>query len=81
MYTALSTLCSFVLCSGKATALAVFDSGLNDLRLPLMRPVSLNFTEQNTQASSPSIRRESVSFLVQRYFEWTGTIEQGTIEA
>lgn len=59
------------------TALAIFDSGLGDLRLPLLRPVSPGLVSENGQADSSSIRRESVRYLVQRYFEWTGIFEQG----
>lgn len=55
--------------------LAVFDSGLETLRLPLVKPVSL--TDEDGQPIS-EVRRENVAFLVQRYFEWTGTIEEGT---
>ena len=64
--------------SGKATALAIFDSGLSDLRLPLVKPPSsIVDPELQTQASQPpDVRRESVAYLAQRFFEWTATMEE-----
>lgn len=58
--------------TGKPIALAVFDSGLEDLRLPLVKPVSL-VAEDGTLDEA---KRENIAYLVQRYFEWTGTIEE-----
>lgn len=65
--------------SEKPAALAVFDSGLSDLRLPLVKaPSAIVDSEQpHTQASQPpNIRRESVAYLAQRFFEWTATVEE-----
>lgn len=65
--------------TGKPTALAVFDSGLSDLRLPLVKPPSsiVDPEFQETQTSQPpAVRRESVAYLVERFFEWTATIEE-----
>lgn len=63
--------------SGKTAALAIFDSGLLDLRLPLMKPVIISegVDQQETQPSNT--RREPIAFLAQRYFEWIATIEEG----
>lgn len=65
--------------SGKCTSLAVFDSKLDNFLLPLMRPPSPGgFMQEEAQASASNTRRESVGFLAERYFEWTGTVEEGT---
>lgn len=56
--------------------MAVFDSGLDNLRLPLLKSVP-----PSTDAEQPpNIRRESIAFLAQRYFEWTATIEEGEFQ-
>ena len=64
---------------GSCTSLAVFDTGISTLKLPLVRPVSplvLQENESQAGSSSPTARRESVGFLVHRYFEWVGTVEE-----
>ncbi|GJE84396.1 hypothetical protein PsYK624_004720 [Phanerochaete sordida] len=72
---ALSTVSSLTAQTGKRVALAIIDSGLEDLRLPLVKPVSLVVDDGAIPAAENS-RRESVAYLVQRYFDWTGTIEE-----
>ncbi|KAJ3556938.1 hypothetical protein NM688_g1748 [Phlebia brevispora] len=62
--------------SGKCTSLAVFDSSLDALRLPLVRPVSPGHMQEGDGSSSPIGRVESLGFLAQRYFEWVGTVEE-----
>lgn len=57
----------------------MFDSKLENFLLPLMRPPSPGgFMQEEAQASASNARRESVGFLAERYFEWTGTVEEGT---
>ncbi|KAH9843882.1 uncharacterized protein C8Q71DRAFT_730404 [Rhodofomes roseus] len=63
--------------SAKATAsvaLAVFDSGLQDLKLPIIRPVSPSGGDPN-EARPSTGRREPVAFFVEQYFEWTARVE------
>ena len=64
--------------NGVLTSLAVFDAGLEGLKLPLMRPVSPEgpLGEGPSSSTSESMRRESIAFLIQRYFEWVGTVEE-----
>lgn len=64
--------------SGRQTAFALFDSGLNELRLPILRPVSSEMTVAEAGPATAGTRREFVAALVQRYFEWTGDAEEGT---
>jgi len=52
--------------------LVVFDSGLDKLRLPILRPVSP--TSEGAPGSSQA-RLEHVSFFVEKYFELVGTVE------
>ncbi|KAI0638271.1 hypothetical protein C8Q77DRAFT_422029 [Trametes polyzona] len=47
--------------------LVVFDSGLGDLKLPILRPLS--FTESEEGEGTPH-RRDTLSVLLERYFEW-----------
>lgn len=51
-------------------AFAVFDSGLDALKLPILRPVS------PAEGERPSTgRREPVAFFVEKYFEWSARVE------
>ena len=61
--------------SGRATSLAVLDSGLSSLRLPLVRAITPD--QDDGPSTSSSVRKESLAFLAQGYFEWVGTVEEG----
>lgn len=58
--------------SSTTIALAVFDSGLDQLRLPVLRPVSPPEGESHTPSS---VRREPVAPFVHNFFQWTGVVE------
>ncbi|TCD67692.1 hypothetical protein EIP91_012058 [Steccherinum ochraceum] len=60
--------------TGSDTALAIYDSGLDSLRLPLVRPPSPNAFQIKVEGGEDNTRRESVGFLAARYFEWVGIV-------
>ncbi|KAI0347331.1 hypothetical protein BDW22DRAFT_516611 [Trametopsis cervina] len=62
--------------SGKNTSLAVFDAGLDKLRLPILLPVAVAEEATDKESTRVGPRRESVAHLVQRYFQWIGTVEE-----
>lgn len=52
----------------------MFDSGLDALKLPILRPVSP--AEGEPGGFRPSTgRREPVAFFVEKYFEWSARVE------
>ncbi|CCM04808.1 uncharacterized protein FIBRA_07001 [Fibroporia radiculosa] len=59
--------------SSIGVALAVFDSGLENLKLPVLRPISPGPGDQSQPAT---LRKESIAMCVEKYFEWTGTAER-----
>ena len=63
--------------SGSTTALAVFDSGLENLRMPLLRVPSPDpDAPEGTQHVVKDVH-EPVASLAQQYFEWVGTVDEG----
>ncbi|KAH9947261.1 hypothetical protein B0H21DRAFT_739545 [Amylocystis lapponica] len=57
-------------------ALAVFESDLGRLRLPILRPVSPeSLVPSGTPTERTSARRESMTAFVEKYFEWIGDVE------
>lgn len=68
------------LSSEARTSLAIFDSGLHQLKLPILRPVSFGYRipdESEQPLTNP--RRESVALLLQKYFEWIGLVGEGEL--
>lgn len=57
--------------------MAVFDAGLDKLRLPILLPVAIAEEATDRESTRVGPRRESVTHLVQRYFQWIGTVEEG----
>ena len=75
---ALSHLCivppCLLSCRTVPIALAVLDSGLDTLKLPILRPVSP--AEGEPGGSRPSTgRREPAAFFVEKYFEFSARVE------
>lgn len=71
-----STVSSLSAQSGRTTALAVFDSGLENLRMPLLRVPSPDpDAPEGTQHVVKDVH-ESVASLAQQYFEWVGTVDE-----
>lgn len=62
-------------------AFAVIDSRLSELRLPILPRPAPKYThhDQDDDEEGGHSRRESVSLLAQRYFQWVATGEQGTV--
>ncbi|KDQ64685.1 hypothetical protein JAAARDRAFT_145694 [Jaapia argillacea MUCL 33604] len=62
------------------TSLVLFDSRIDELKLPVIEPVfrRLNFENGDEDTPDPPVRKESVSFLVAKYFEWCGTVENAS---
>ncbi|CAL1701372.1 unnamed protein product [Somion occarium] len=76
---ALSCASSLLATSGSTVSLAVFDSGLTDLKLPILRPVFMqalekerHSTEQPEQKEDPIPNAVPVAFLAHRFFDWIG---------
>lgn len=64
---------------GSGVALALFDSGIDHLRMPVLRmPVTYDYGEDEEE-EGPGSRRHTVSAVVQRYFGQVITIEQGKV--
>ncbi|KAI0352869.1 hypothetical protein OH77DRAFT_742018 [Trametes cingulata] len=63
-------------CSATVSKLVVFDSGLVDLKLPILRPLS--FGEQSDVAQR---HRDALSVLLERYFEWQAEVQVRTYQA
>ena len=64
--------------SGKSVALAILDAGLDNLRLPLVRPPSPVYRIKiEVEGEEDNTRRESVPFLASRLFEWVGELHAG----
>ncbi|KZT20754.1 hypothetical protein NEOLEDRAFT_1100183, partial [Neolentinus lepideus HHB14362 ss-1] len=60
------------------TTLAVFDSGLDSLRLPIIPITQPSFdplADKDSRDDSPKL--QPVAPLVERYFEWVGNVKQG----
>ena len=57
------------------------DSRLDQLKLPILkRPmISAIADDEAHEEANRSYRRESVTTVVQQYFEWVGTFESGFI--
>ncbi|OCH87890.1 hypothetical protein OBBRIDRAFT_795741 [Obba rivulosa] len=64
--------------SSTRIALAVFDSGLHELKLPIVRLP--NQEAAPGDASDATGRTESVVRLVEGYFEWVGHVEEHILE-
>ncbi|OBZ76538.1 hypothetical protein A0H81_04029 [Grifola frondosa] len=58
--------------SATSSALAVFDSGLDQLKLPVFRP----FSPGDPGEDEVTAKREPVALFVEQYFEWIGTAEE-----
>lgn len=58
--------------------LALFDSNLDQLKLPVVRAPTAPFLGDHVDLpSGQSPKLEPLSGLVQKYFEWVGTAEEG----
>ena len=78
MHTIISRLSGLSLFSGKSVALAILDAGLDNLRLPLVRPPSPVYRIKiEVEGEEDNTRRESVPFLASRLFEWVGELHAG----
>ena len=64
-----------ILSSRAEIGFALFDSRLDQLKLPVIRPPSQIFHGQDEGTSQP-LRLESVAGLVQKYFEWFGIFDK-----
>ncbi|KAL5524104.1 hypothetical protein ACEPAG_8277 [Sanghuangporus baumii] len=71
--TALSTASFLSPLQAKAVPLALFDSRLGDLKLPIVRPVTPSRRLFPRRPESP-VRQERVEKFVERYFEWIGSV-------
>jgi hypothetical protein len=70
------TIRDFVGLRWNSVAFALFDSQLDQLRLPVSKPLALNHSfEHDTDQPSPRVER--VTIFVERYFEWTAVFSQG----
>lgn len=56
--------------------LALFDSKIQDLKLPLIKPLSMDELIPEDYGESSS-RKESVLEAAKHYFEWVGIVESG----
>jgi len=57
-------------------ALALFDSGLDRLKLPIVRQVH---DDAGQETESSPLKTEAVASFVHRYFEWVGTTEDDAL--
>ncbi|KAJ3012979.1 hypothetical protein NUW54_g1723 [Trametes sanguinea] len=56
----------------QASKLVVFDSGLADLKLPILKPLAFG-----DSAEEPQRNRGTLAILLERYFEWTAEVQIG----
>ena len=57
-------------------AFALFDSQLDQLRLPILRPPAFHHTLDHDM-EQPAPRMDSVAIFVEKYFEWLAVFHQG----
>ncbi len=60
------------ICSQTTSRLVLFDSGLGALKLPILRSLSFDGVD-NAEAR----RRDTLSVLLERYFEWQAEFPEG----
>lgn len=54
-------------------ALVVFDSGLDQLKLPIIRPLAS--ADQTCKSTTSQARLESVAVFARRFFDWNAIAE------
>ena len=60
---------------GTGVSLAILDAGLDNLRLPLVRPPSPTFLVKVEGDDPAQMKREFVPFLAERFFQWVGKVD------
>ena len=75
LITAALSLSSFLAGPGEAIPVVLFDSRINELRLPIVRSVSPS-RRVTPEDDAHSSRQEHVERFVEKYFEWVGNVSE-----
>lgn len=73
LVTAALSLSSFLSVSGEAIPFVLFDSRLQELWMPIVRPASPSRLINSEEDTHPA-RKELVERFVEKYFEWIGIV-------
>lgn len=73
LVTAALSLSSFLSVSGETIPVVLFDSRLQELGMPIVRPASPSRPINSEEDTHPA-RKEHVERFVEKYFEWTGIV-------
>lgn len=79
LVTAALSLSSFLSVSGEAIPVVLFDSRLQELWMPIIRPASPTRRITSEEDTHPA-RKEHVERFVEKYFEWVGNVSNSKDE-